>query len=80
MGSYNCGYGHLRNARRFAEEIDLDPSIWEDNTEKMLLALSLPRNYNKPFIKYGYVRGREPVKYISRIFERYEHYMRFISL
>lgn len=80
LASYNCGYGHVRDAQRLAEKNDLDPTIWSGHVEKMLLALSLPKNYNKPFIKSGYVRGTETVNYIKQIFERYEHYKQFIPL
>lgn len=54
--------------------------IWADNVEDMILALTKPKNYNKPFIKSGYVNGREPVNYINQIFERYTHYKQFIPL
>lgn len=74
LASYNCGYGHILDAQRMAEKLDLDPKVWDDNVEKTLLSLSYPKNFNKPYIKYGYVRGSEPVKYVSEIFERYEHY------
>ena len=80
LASYNCGYGHVRDAQRLAEANGLDPSIWNDHVEKMVLALRLPKNYNKPFIKYGYVRGTEPVAYVEQIFERYNHFKQFISL
>ena len=80
LASYNCGYSHVRDAQRLAKENGLDTTIWADHVEKMILALSLPKNYNKPFIKYGYVRGSEPVNYIKQIFERYDHYKQFISL
>jgi len=80
LASYNCGYSHIRDAQRLAKENDLDPTIWSEHVEKMVLALSLPKNFNKPFIKYGYVRGSEPVNYVKQIFERYDHYKQFISL
>jgi membrane-bound lytic murein transglycosylase F len=80
LASYNCGYGHVRDAQRLAIENDLDSTVWSDNVEKMILALSLPKNYNKPFIKSGYVRGKEPANYIDQIFERYDHYKQFIPL
>ena len=80
MAAYNCGFGHVRDAQRLAEKNGLDPNIWTDNVEPMLLELSLPKHYNKPFIKYGYVRGSEPVKYIDKIFERYENYKTFIEV
>jgi membrane-bound lytic murein transglycosylase F len=80
LASYNCGYGHVRDAQRLAEANGLDPTIWTDHVEKMILDLRLPKNYNKPFIKYGYVRGSEPVTYVEEIFERYDHFKQFISL
>ncbi len=80
MAAYNCGLGHVTDAQLLASENGLDPNIWTDHVEPMLLDLSLPKHYNKPFIKHGYVRGSEPVMYIDKIFERYEHYKTFIQL
>ena len=80
MAAYNCGYGHIRDAQLLAEKNGLDRNIWSDQVEKMLLALSKPENFNKPFIEYGYLHGREPVNYIKQIFERYDHYKQFIQL
>jgi len=80
MASYNCGYQHVRDAQRLAKENNLDTMLWEDHVEKMLLALSYPQNYNKPMIKYGYVRGIEPVTYVEQIFNRYQHYQKIIEL
>ena len=80
MAAYNCGYGHIKDAQRLAEENGLEPTIWSGHVDKMLLALSLPKNFNKPIVKYGYVRGSEPVNYIYQIFDRYNHYCQFIKL
>lgn len=79
MASYNCGYNHVADARRLAKKEGLNPNKWDDNVEKMILELSYPKNYNKPFIYYGYVRGREPFAYVRHIFERYDHYREFIN-
>ncbi len=79
MASYNCGYSHVVDAQRLAEEMGVQSDVWDENVEEMLLKLSYPENYNKPFIEYGYVRGIEPVTYISQIFSRYEHYIQFIE-
>ena len=79
LASFNCGYGHVRDAQRFADYNQLNPLVWEDNVDKMLLALRFPKNYNKDFIKYGYVRGTEPFIYVEQIFERFRHYKQFIS-
>ncbi|MFT7233946.1 MAG: membrane-bound lytic murein transglycosylase F [Cyclobacteriaceae bacterium] len=80
LASYNCGYGHMKDAQRLAMNNGLDPTVWSDNVEKMILALNSPENFNKPIIKYGYVLGIEPVNYVKEIFERYEHYKQFIPL
>jgi len=79
MASYNCGFGHVRDAQRLAEKRGLDPAIWDGNVEEMILALSYPKNYNDPVVYYGYVRGIEPYRYVSQIFERYGHYSRFVE-
>lgn len=79
LASYNCGYYHVKDAQKLAEKNNLNPHVWEDNVEKMLLELSKPNNYLKPFIEYGYVRGIEPVLYVNEIFERYEHYKELIE-
>ncbi len=80
MAAYNCGFGHVKDAQRLADEKSLDRTVWEDNVEQMIFALSFSENFNQPFIKYGYVRGKEPLAYVKEIFERYEHYKQFIPL
>ncbi len=79
LAAYNCGFGHVLDAQRLAEAEGLNPEIWTGHVDKMIRALSLPRYYNKPFIKYGYVRGSEPADYVAQIFERFRHYETFIS-
>lgn len=79
MASYNCGLYHVKDAQKLAKKRGLNPSIWDENVEKMILALSHPKNYNDPVVKYGYVRGIEPYNYVNQIFERYAHYTQFIS-
>lgn len=79
MAAYNCGFGHVRDAQRLAEKRGLNPLIWDGNTDEMVLALSYPQNYNDPVVYYGYVRGIEPYNYVSRVFERYGHYSRFVE-
>ncbi|ALM06394.1 lytic transglycosylase [Sediminicola sp. YIK13] len=79
MASYNCGLYHVKDAQKLATKRGLDATVWDDNVEDMILALSHPRNYNRPIIKYGYVRGIEPYNYVNQIFERYAHYTQFIK-
>jgi len=79
MASYNCGLYHVKDVQNLATENGLDATRWDNNVENMILALSLPKNYNDPVIKYGYVRGIEPYNYVNQIYERYAHYSQFIS-
>jgi membrane-bound lytic murein transglycosylase F len=80
LAAYNCGLGHMQDAQRLAKHRGLNPNEWLKNIAPMLLALSAPKNFNLPMIKYGYVRGSEPVNYVEQILERYEHYKQFIPL
>ena len=80
MASYNCGLGHVLDAQRLANKNGLNPEIWTEHVDKMIRALSYPKNYSKPYIKYGYVRGSEPANYIRQVFERYNHYKQFIKV
>lgn len=79
MAAFNAGLGHVEDARRLAEKRGLDPNMWDENVADMILALSFPKNFNDPVVRYGYVRGIEPYTYISQIMERYGHYVRFIE-
>jgi membrane-bound lytic murein transglycosylase F len=80
LASYNCGYYHVLDAQKLAEMNNFDKYRWDDNVAEMILELSYPENYNKPGIKYGYVRGIEPYTYVEQIYERYDHYRQFIAV
>ena len=77
IASYNCGYYHMKDAQRLAAAYDAPTDNW-DSITNYLLKLSYPQYYNKSMIKYGYVRGKEPVGYVSKIFSRYDRYEELI--
>jgi membrane-bound lytic murein transglycosylase F len=77
LASYNAGAGHVGDARRLAEKHGSDPNRWED-VAYWLLQKSKKRYYQDPVVRYGYARGMEPVLYVSRILDRYEHYREFV--
>lgn len=79
MASYNSGLYHVKDAQNLALKNGLNPNLWDDNVDEMILALSIPKNYQDPVVKYGYVRGEEPYNYVVQIFERFEHYKQFIK-
>lgn len=79
MAAYNCGYGHVVDARTLAKAEKLNPDIWDGNVAESMLKLSYPENYNKPVIKHGYVRGVEPFTYVKQVFDRYDRYIQLIE-
>jgi len=64
LAAYNVGMGHIYDARALAKQQNKDPNKWHDLITVLPL-LSQKRYYSK--LKYGYARGREPVRYVQRI-------------
>lgn len=75
MASYNCGLGHILDARRLAEKYNFDPNIWTDHTEIFMKKKSESRYYRDPVVKHGYCRGTETYDFVREILNRYEHYI-----
>lgn len=73
LAAYNAGAGHVRDARRLAQQLDYDPNIWFNNVENAMLLLSQKQYYQKA--RFGYVRGSEPVDYVRAIRHRYLTYL-----
>ena len=78
LASYNCGPGHIYDARDLAREMGLDPNKWFGNVEKALLLLSKREIARKA--RYGYCRCEEPVNYVSQIQDRYDHYVQIVPM
>jgi membrane-bound lytic murein transglycosylase F len=78
MASFNCGYYHVRDAVRLAEKDGSNTLMWDDHIEDYILLLSAPEYFNDPVVHYGYARGAEPFTYVFEIFERFEHYRKFV--
>jgi membrane-bound lytic murein transglycosylase F len=74
LASYNCGINHVVDAQNLTKKYGGDPDLWDNNVENYLKLLSKPKYYNDPVVKFGYVRGIEPYKYVKEIFERYYLY------
>lgn len=64
LASYNVGYGHVRDAQEICRVNGWDPTRW--SSLKMALPLLREVVYYKN-TTYGYARGTEPVRYVSRI-------------
>ncbi len=74
LASYNCGYSHVVDAQKLTVKYNGNGNLWDDNVEVYLKNLSKPKYYNDKLVKFGYVRGIEPYKYVREIFERYKLY------
>lgn len=74
LASYNCGRAHVLDAQRLAEKYGLDPLIWDENVEEMILKLSKREFYGDPVVRYGSMRGTITYKYVREIFERFLEY------
>ena len=78
LAAYNVGLGHVEDARRLAKKFGDDPGEWDD-VAYWLIRKSKRAIYNDPVVKYGFARGTEPVDYVARILDRFEHYKAFVE-
>ncbi len=79
LASYNIGLGHIEDARKLAEKYGANPNIWFGNVETYLLNKSKKEFYTDEVVRNGYARGKETVKYVVEILERFDHYKQFIE-
>lgn len=77
LASYNAGMGHILDAKALAVKYKLNPYVWDDNVELMLLRKSSHKFYTDPVVKYGHCRGYETQVYVRNIMQYYEHYLNF---
>ncbi len=73
LAAYNAGPGHVRDARRLAPRLGLNPNRWFENVEKAMLLLSNAEYSSNA--RHGYCRCGEPVAYVRQIRERYNAYV-----
>lgn len=77
LAAYNAGPGHVRDARRIAAKMGLNPNRWFDNVERAMLLLSRREYANAA--QHGYCRCIEPVQYVREIQTRYNAYVETIG-
>jgi len=78
LAAYNCGPGHVVDARRLAQDLKLDPNKWFKNVEKAMLEIMKPAVARRA--RHGYFRATETVNYVSEIQTRYDSYSRLVEL
>lgn len=78
LAAYNAGPGHVLDAMRLAEKNGMDPQKWDGNVAVWLLKKAEPLYYKDSVVKNGYFRGKESVKFVSEVLNRFEHYKNII--
>ena len=78
LASFNVGLGHVKDAQRLAKKYDKNPHKWKDNVDYFLLNKSLEKYIKDPVVKWGYCRGEEPYRYVSKVLNNYQHYSNLI--
>jgi membrane-bound lytic murein transglycosylase F len=69
LAAYNIGLGHLEDARMLTQQNGGDPNKWVD-VKKNLPLLGKEKWFQKT--RYGYARGREPVRFVENIRTYYD--------
>jgi len=69
LGSYNVGYGHIRDAQTLAINMGLEKNRWH-TMERTLPLLAKVQHYKNT--QHGYARGWEPVHYVKNILTYYD--------
>ncbi len=80
LAAYNAGIGHIYDARALAQKYKMDPNVWSDNVEAMLLNKASRKYYTDPVVKHGHCRGFETQVYVRNIMQYYEHYQNFLPV
>jgi membrane-bound lytic murein transglycosylase F len=69
LAAYNVGLGHLEDARILTQKNGGNPDKWVD-VKKNLPLLSKKEWFQQT--RYGYARGREPVRYVENVRTYYD--------
>lgn len=80
LAAYNAGMGHIIDAKALASKYNLNPFVWDDNVEEMLLKKGTKKYYDDPVVKFGHCRGFETQVYVRNIMQYYEHYQNFLPI
>jgi membrane-bound lytic murein transglycosylase F len=73
IAAYNCGSGHIADARALAEKYGKNPNLWAD-TEEFLRLKNLPEYYDDPACHSGAFNAAQTIFYLRGVTERAEYY------
>lgn len=78
LAAYNCGLGHVMDARELARRIGKDPNKWFNEVEDAMRLKENPKWHRQT--RYGYARSRETIAYVSRIQSQFDVFARHVPL
>jgi membrane-bound lytic murein transglycosylase F len=78
LGAYNAGPGHVLDAMRLAAKNGMDSRKWDGSVAVWLQKKCEPQYYRDSVVRNGYFRGKESVKFVSEVLDRFEHYKNII--
>lgn len=78
LAAYNCGLGHVMDARALTRKHGRNPFIWEDNVRTFILLKSQPKYFEDKVCRSGYLRGTETVAFVSEVWDRYNEYRKLV--
>ena len=78
VAAYNCGLGHVMDARNLAKRTGRDPNRWFGQVEAAMKLKEQPEWHRTT--RYGYARARETIAYVARVQSQYEVFTRHVTL
>ena len=78
LAGYNCGVGHVGDARRLARAEGENPDSWRVVVRYLELK-ALPEYYRRPEVRSGrFENGRQTLAYVSQVMSKYRQYCRMV--
>lgn len=78
LASYNVGLGHVQDAQRLAKKYGKSDVDWENNVGFFLRNKSAEKYFKDDVVRWGYCRGEETYRYVSKVLHNYQHYKNLI--
>lgn len=79
LAAYNCGEGRIQDCMTIAKSEGKNSLVWED-VEDIIPLMSEQEFIRRDDIKLGRFRGKETIRFVNHIMERYEKYKETVSL
>lgn len=73
MAAYNCGEGRMQDCMSLAVQEGKDPLLWS-HIKEIIPLMKEEEYYKSDAVKLGRFKGKETLKYVEHILERYEKY------